>query len=297
MKFLTLIILSLTLNIGICQNKSYQIYEDSIYPSVEKDYQKAKNTYQKYDKIYQFDPIYTLSFLEFVIENDDIAFFKKEIKKLIKLYGYSYSLIDTSGTAMVTPLNQQINSKKIYNWLAFKSQKHHPKWVRKNPNAAFQGVLLNTLFTKDQLTRKISFDFFPVMKEMDSICYANFVNVYDSLLTAIDANNIISLQNACIKNDNYLLNNFDNGYLSSRIVGLIISHNLKRGKYLNETWERLYPFVEQAYIDGKISDVLLHEYDFNLNKHYGYQYYGTLGVEVPINDMETFCDRKKRLSL
>lgn len=297
MKFLTLIILSLTLNIGICQNKSYQIYEDSIYPSVEKDYQKAKNSYLKYDQKYQFDPIYTLSFLEFALKNDDIAYFKKEIRKLIKLYGYSYSLIDTSGISMENPLNQQIHSKKMYYWLALKSKKNHHKWVRKNPNAAFQGVLLNTLFTKDQLTRKISFDFFPVMKEMDSICYANFVNVYDSLLTAIDANNIISLQNACIKNDNYLLNNFDNGYLSSRIVGLIISHNLKRGKYLNETWERLYPFVEQAYIDGKISDILFHEYDFNLNKHYGYQYYGTLGNETPIKDMETFDDRKKRLSL
>ena len=130
MKFLTLIILSLTLNIGICQNKSYQIYEDSIYPSVEKDYQKAKNSYLKYDQKYQFDPIYTLSFLEFALKNDDIAYFKKEIRKLIKLYGYSYSLIDTSGISMENPLNQQIHSKKMYYWLALKSKKNHHKWVR-----------------------------------------------------------------------------------------------------------------------------------------------------------------------
>jgi hypothetical protein len=297
MKTLTLSILLLIFNIGLGQNKSFQIYEDSIFPFIENDYQKAKNNYLKCEQRYKFDPIYTMSFLEFALKNDDIAFFKKEIKKLIKLYGYSYSLLDTSGIAMGNPLNQQIHSKKLCFWLAFQSKKNHPKWVSKNPNSSLQSDILNTLYTKDQLIRKISFDLFPAMKEMDSLCYENFVHIYDSLITAIDANNIISLQNACIKNDNYLLNNFDNGYLSSKIVGLIISHNLKRGKYLNETWERLYPFVEQAYIDGKISDVLLYEYDFNLYKRYGYQYYGTLGEDIPIKDLETFNDRKKRLRL
>lgn len=51
-----------------------------------------------------------------------------------------------------------------------------------------------------------------------------------------------------------------------------------------EVWGLLFPFLEKAYLEGKISDNFFKHYDTYLYQYEGYQYYGTLGDDIPYKD-------------
>lgn len=293
------IVFVLTLNnLSLCQNQSYQFYEDSIFPILEKgDYNLAKKRLLFYEKTVVFDPMYKLSFLEFSLVNKDIKYFKKEVSFLIKDYGYSYNFLDTVGESLNISINWAIRENGLTNWLAEASRKLHPKWVQKKPEVLSYSNKLDQLRIADQQIRKISFVLFPgIMKSTnDSIVIQSFYKIYDSLKSSIDLENIIALQNICI-NNNGLPTNYDSGFSVSKKVGLIITHNLKEGKNLKQTWERIFPYVEKAYLKGKISSLLLYNYDYYLNTHYGYQYYGFL-EDVPVIEPEKSSERKTKFGI
>lgn len=279
-------------NFLFCQNISYQLYEDSIFPLLGSDYSAAKKKLINYEKTMVFDPMYKISFLEYSLANKDIKYFKNEISSLIKNYGYHFNMSDTMSESLSKPINWAIHENGLTYWLAEISKKLYPKWVKNHPEAHSYFSKLDQSRTADQQIRKISFVLFPgLMKSTsDSVVIKSFYKIYDSLKCSIDLENIISIQNICI-NKGALPTNFDSGFTISKIIGLIISHNLKEGKNLKQTWERLYYYVEKAYMDGKVSSLLLYEYDYYLNVHYGFQYYGFLD-NVPAINPEGLEERK-----
>lgn len=217
----------------------------------------------------------------------------------MKGYGYYYTLSDMKGLAMRSKLNQEIYDNDLSVWVANQNEKLYNKWVKKHPEAIKTYELLGRLHSRDQLIRGVSFHLFPFFESLDcdTNFFESFKEEYDSLLALTDFDNIVMIQSACIENNFEMINNFDNGYSTSKKVSLVISHNLKEGVNLEQTWERLFPYIEKAYLKGKISGDLFYAYDFSLQKHFGCQYYGTLGSDVPIKSPETFGERKSRLNL
>ena len=96
---------------------------------------------------------------------------------------------------------------------------------------------------------------------------------------------------------NVQTNNFDNGIGTFNSISLFISHNLKQGTNIEYIRNKIFPYIEQAYLEGKVDADLFYAYDNRLNQYYGYQYYGTLPDSVPLLEKETFSERKSRLKL
>lgn len=297
MKLLTFFLL--INSIVFSQNKSYQLFSDSILPLSESDYQLSKSLFQKLRKEYQFDPGLINGFLMISLENNDVKFFKKEIVKQIKTYGYYYDYSDTSGKALDNSLNLLIKEHQLPSWLAKKSQKYYPIWLKHHPIAIEIEKQLSSAMLIDQFIRYNS-DFYLSQKFKyeiiaDSIKYNEYKKLIYENYNKVDLQNIYTIRELYRLNGNYAINNFDNG-LVNEIVDFIIFHNLKEGN-LDVPFQILFPFIEQAYLDGKINDKNFRTYDFYLNKHKGYQYYGTLGEEVPFENKEKSMEVIKRLNL
>ena len=298
MNFLFLLLLLCFSNLCFSQNNSYQIFEDSIFPTMDVNYVESKKIYIKYQQKGSYDPQYCLYFLKKSLVNNDIHFFKKEIIYLMKKYGYHYSFFDTL-SFQESELDIEIKQLNLSKWLVKKSDKLYPKWIRSNSTYIEMYAQMKSAYSSDQLIRKISFDLHPLILEgkTDSILQYIYLQNYDSLINYIDLKNVLIIKEWCHVNNDIMLNNFDNGTEILRIVSLVITHNFKRKKNLIQTWELLYPFVENAYLIGKIPFDFFYYYDEALLKHYGYQYYGTLGEEIPITDSETYNIRRKKLNL
>lgn len=299
MRYWYIVLILIFHNSSFCQNQSYQLYEDSIFPILEMgDYNLAKKKLLDYEKTMKFDPVYKLSFLEFSLTNKDIMYFKKEISYLIKNHGYYYNFSDTIGESLSIPINWSIRENGLAPWVSKTCQKLYPKWVKKHTEDVRYLNKLDQLRTADQQIRKSSFTLFPSVLNhtSDSVVIKSFTRTYDSLICVIDLENVIAIKNICLKNGGNLPTNFDSGFSISKKISLIITHNLKKGKNLKKTWEYLYYYVEKAYLEGKISSLLLYEYDYYLNSHFGYQYYGFL-EDVPVIEPETFNERKIKFGL
>ena len=287
------------MNNCLAQNPSYKLFNDEIFPIAEKDYQKAKAIYEIYQKKYNFDPSYIYNFLDYSLKNKDLKFFKKEITSLIKNYGFSYSSEDTLKSKFESSFYEGIYENQLHLWLMKTSQKYYPIWLKKHPLAIEYEKLLTSLMAKDQMIRGLtSLYYFPSLKNkfIDTNQYTKYKSKIDSVYHYIDIENIRKIAYSCFKNNKKYISNFDH-FNFGNTVDFIVFHNLKERVYLDETWERLHTFFEQAYLDGYESGRFFHTYDYYLNKYRGVQYYGTLGENIPLKDPETFKERKERLKL
>lgn len=273
------------------QNESYALFEDSILPLASENYAKSKKIYLERKNHLSYDPSDVALYLTYSLQNNDVTFFKSEICKLFKHFGYYYSYSDTTGISMINTLNQEIVSHDMAHWMVKKSNKYFPKWISKNPNYFQLQKTLEAIHTSDQLVRRIG------ISSKDSSCVSTWKNSYDSVLASIDLKNIIQLQTLCIQNNFTLPNNYENGYSTYNQIMFIVFHNLKQGTNINATWQRLGAYIEQAYLDGKISSNFFYTYDYYLNIYQGMQYYGTLGADIPNRDPAGYNDRQKKFNL
>ena len=97
-------------------------------------------------------------------------------------------------------------------------------------------------------------------------------------------------------NHNELPNSFDQGIFISKTIEWIIFHNLKQGNF-KETMSIIFPYIEKAYLQGKVSDYFFETYDYYLHYYKGYQYFGTMGDSVPTEDAKNLLIRRKKYGL
>jgi hypothetical protein len=185
----------------------------------------------------------------------------------------------------------------LLNWTLKKTKLYHKKWLKENTNSIKINESLKQAKERDQLVRTITFRLYPDILNIDSICFNKVLKSYQKTITEIDSNNIDLIKKLCVLNNNYIPNNFDNGIGTFNTISLIIFHNLKRGKKLDQIRNEIFPLLEQAYIDYKISGDLFYTYDYHLNLHTGFQYYGTLPDTIPCIDKEHLESRKLRIKL
>ncbi len=293
MKYSLLVLIALTWtfqNPFLAQNKTYRIIYDSIYPLFgENDYQNAKRIWEKHCLNADTDPSEELLFLNFSLKNDDEKFYKKHIIKLMRLYGWRYMSTDTLPETMNrSELLQGIKQKGLVNWTIKKSNKHYTKWSSQHPYSIYFQEKVNKLVYTDQAIRKYS------SKQSNDSIKNKFI--WD-LETQIDNDNIQQIIELAKMNNGIFPNNFDDGYGTYYKINFIIWHSLKDPNTIQKTWDLLLPYIEKTYFEGKISYTLFMAFDKWNYQFFGYQYYGTLGENIPVKDANSLEERKKKYNL
>ena len=274
MKILFYFFLIITVNNNFTsQNVSFNIYNDSISPYLKDNYFKAKKKLIQTERKYILDPALKLLFLSYSLENQDVFYFKKSIKSLMKNNGYT----NDKGYF----LGQYIENEEISEWLVKKSKKLNVVWIKNNYDAFKVKLVIDNLHTKDQM--RGSFYYLnksdtacgkSAKKELQKIDYANFTR-------------IIKLAQS---NEGILPNHIDHGIGTFYIWQGVLFHNLTRDK-IEENWKLILPYIEKTYFEGKIGDNLFRLYDQLLYSYFGYQYYG-FEKNAPVKDEEHLEDRK-----
>jgi len=286
MKSALFILILFITQFGFTQNLSYRIIYDSITPQLDSgNYKLAKQIWLDTEKIWDMDPQEEYLFICSSLRFDDISFFKKRIKGLIKNSGFQFDRSDTLAENLYGH-NLLFYDKQVISWLIDLSEKHFPKWRKKNPEAYKIRREIEILIIKDQYIRS---NFGP-SNFADSTC-DNYEKFWNTVGKA-DFQNLAELTTLFIRN-NGIPNHFDHGTSTIYLLGLIIWHNLKNPNNINNAWSIILPWVDKAYFEGKIGYDLYASYDKWLVEHTGYQYYGFEG-DTPILDSENFENRKKK---
>lgn len=87
--------------------------------------------------------------------------------------------------------------------------------------------------------------------------------VYDSTTTKcvqteldnLDYSNILAIVSICQKYG--LPNNFEHGYNTYYQITLLMLHSMSHEVNIKRVWSVLFPFLERAYFDGKISYIFI----------------------------------------
>jgi len=175
--------------------------------------------------------------------------------------------------------------------LVKKSEVYYPQWVKKNPIGFLVQREVEKLFTIDQ-TRIY---FYPMLYNNSELSDSMTINIIQKELDKLDYSNILAISSLAHKYG--LPNNFDHGYNTYYRVTLLMLHSMSQEMNIKRVWVVLFPFLEQAYFDGKISYTFFYHYDKCLLKAIGYQYYGTMNDDVPNIDPENLKERKNKYSL
>ena len=280
------------------QNHTWNYYHDSIQPLLNiNKYSEAKQKFITLTKSNKIDPDYKLFFIQYSLMYDDTCFYKSEIKQLMSKHGLQ---IDYADSLLIDERYNVLNylkSEKLKKWSVNKSTTKYGIWSFKNQRSVKIKEALNLAKERDRLVRTITFSFYPKIQRYDTLCFNNVYLAYKNEIADVDTKNCHLVEDLCKFNGNYLPNNFDNGIGTFNAISLFISHNLKQGTNIEYIRNKIFPYIEKAYLDGKIDASLFYTYDNRLYQYFGYQYYGTLSDSIPILDKETFLERKNRLSL
>lgn len=272
----------------VSQNNSYRIIYEEVYPIVQKDYLKAKRIWIKMSRKYTIDPIEELLFLSQSLQHDDARFFKKKITAVMKNYGWQYTTKDTLPESMNNVLLQEIKNHELIEWTCKKSKKHYAKWLTHHKEEFEINKKVNSIYDIDQrITSLTLYD-----SELDDVKKAKV----DSMIMSMDWEHVIQIAQLA-KDHGIIPNNFDHGIGVYNKIQLILIHNLKTEDNFHKTWELLFPFLERAYLEGKISYTFFMLYDQWNATHFGVQYYGFMGDQIPVKEQESLDQRKMKYQL
>ena len=280
------------------QNKSWQYYQDTIQPLLNSNkYSEAKQKFIALKKSDNIDPDYKLFFIQYSLMYDDTSFYKSEVKQLMSKHGLQIDYTDSLLIDEKYSVFNYLKSDKIKIWSVINSNSRYGRWSKKNQRSIKIKEAIKLAKERDQLVRTITFSFYPKIQRYDSLCFNNVYFAYKNEIADVDTKNCHLVEELCKLNGNYLPNNFDNGIGTFNSISLFISHNLKQGTNIEYLRTKIFPYIEQAYLDGKVDATLFYAYDNRMNQYYGYQYYGTLPDSVPVVEKEIFSERKSRLKL
>ena len=275
------LLISLT---SFSQNLSYNIIYESISPIIDSNYWKAKDMWLKLEKKYPIDNRERLLFICNSYNNKDIKYFKKELKYLIKCNGF-----EINNSLKWLSFYQSITTGELKDWYETLIKKQHKIWLKHNLDKIETINIIEQLFVKDQTMSLLS-SYFGIKdttnenlhKFFDKIQHENYANL----------KRIVEIS----EKNNELPNTFDYPLLVMGKIEIIILHNLKDSTNFEKKWNLIFPYIEKAYFDGKISNSSFKMYDKLLFEFFGYQYYGTI-KGAPIKDIDTYEQRKKKYKL
>lgn len=270
------------------QNKSYSVIYDTInvYLS-DSNYEDAKRRFELLLKEYPVDPAERLLFAHKALAFGDIKYFKGEAVLMMRDFGWHYSYEDTLNDGSTT---EDIKKHGLVEWLVKKSEILYPKWIQKNPSGYLVQKEVEKICAIDH-TRSY---FYHLLYD-DLISDSAAIKYIQNELNNMDYSNILAVRSLCERYG--LPNNFDHGYNTYYGVTYLLHHSMYGEMNIERVWTALFPYLEKAYFDGKISYTFFYQYDLRLFKTTGYQYYGTMSDDVPNIDSENVNERKRKYSL
>ena len=284
-KFL-LVLFAIASTYGYSQNTSYRLLHDSIYPKMDSLYPEARALLL--GNMHIIDPSKLMLLLDDVLAAGDIETYKTIATYVIKERGWNYEYMDTLDNRKgFLSLFDKIRYYHLEEWTYNTSQKYYPIWLSKNTlNIRIQNEVKGIIHSDQKIRRFYS-------KDINEDCSEDINNK----VMEIDFQHILEIVDLCEINNNLLPNNYDNGVGIGYNVQLIIWHNLKAKENFQRAWDALLPYIENTYLADKMSINISKTYDMWCHKHFGYQYYGTLGDSIEIKDKDTYLERKKKYKL
>ncbi|GAB5417593.1 MAG: hypothetical protein Crog4KO_25780 [Crocinitomicaceae bacterium] len=270
------------------QNQSIDLIFDSIYPLVENgNYDKAKELWMATERNYKMDQQEKYLFLITALENNDVKFYKKEMKNLIRFGGYHISQFDTAAVYRSNHLDL-MEHKEVLSWTVEMSEKHHPKWIQENPKSHYVRQRCDYFIQRDQNFINLAV---PACDSSDS-CIQLRQEHYEKV-AMMEASELASF----FIEIGGVANNIDYG-VDVYYPLLVVCHHIFEcsEKTLNYAWSLLQPYFEKARLEGKIASDIFYIYDEALFLHTGFQYYGTYG-DSPTIDEEGRKERMMRFKL
>jgi hypothetical protein len=247
------------------------------------NYSLAKQKIKTLSRQHKIDPQDKLLFLYSSLQNKDIPYFKKNIKKLIINDGFHYSKYYQQTVDI--NFSQLVKNQNLESWLLNISEKNHYKWVKNHPIAyeiQKQIIEISILDQTRQYLYRIQNKFqtsdsiaYFILKENDGIAFERLIKLCQSI--------------------NGIPNSMDYGIYTSNLFSISFWHSLYPD-CIENNWQRILPFVENTYFEGKIGTDLFWIYDFQLTNHFGYQYYGTI-PDVPVKDSLNLTHRQVKYHL
>lgn len=284
--FITLICLLISTKVN-SQNHSYTILYDQIYPLVYQDYVVGKNMYLEIASSASIDPSERLQFATLALTEGDVDFYKTEVKDLIRYSGYFFTYEDTLKSPAMT---EKLKTHHLLDWLVSETNANYPLWIKENTEAYFiQSKLL--AMAEVNKTRSYYYKLIDYCESKnDSLGKAEVLNY----LRDLDFTQLYTI--ITFSKTHGLPTNFDAGYSSYYIFQKILINNAYDIFNFKRTWHHIFPHLEKAYFDGKISNSFLKIYDKALQQHFGHQYYGTIeGIEI--TDPDGLAERRKKFGL
>lgn len=286
--FLIIFLLQFSTN-GAAQNHSYTIIYEQVYPlAAKKEYTEAKKLFSELCSMYEVDPSERYQFSYTALRNGDVDFFKSEHEVIMLNYGYYFTYDDTMRIG--GSLHDALKQYDLVDWLVEKTKLLYPKWVAENPQGFFIQQRVLQLSAANSTRGNLNAIYKLVESSGDSMMLAEALT-YKRDLDFTHLYEIITLSRA-----HGLPNNFDHGYNTYYKLQQILSNNLTDKFNLERTWHHIFPHLEKAFFDGKISKTFLKIYDQALQKNYGYQYYGTID-DVEVLDPQGLSERRKKFGL
>lgn len=296
---ISLILLFLLVFITYGQTERDHIINDSIYPIIHnsENYQEVKNRILNLEKSYGYEPELKYSLINYSFRNNDIQFFKKEVKILVEKYGLQ--LIYLNGEEFYY---DAITKGELAEWFKDMYLTSHFVWMKNNFDKQIPLKKLNEIKTKDQLINKYTSQIWNEL-ELDS----TQKSIQNKLISDFYYTNISEL---------YVIANSNNKYPSAKSFAIIQNnfyvaeiHNLQAKSNIERFWTLFYPYFKKAYLNNEITYSIFKTYDQMSYVHFGNQHFGLLEIdkipeiykkenyiEVPIVDLDFYKKIKKEFN-
>ncbi|MBU2922208.1 hypothetical protein KO504_12715 [Winogradskyella psychrotolerans] len=275
------------------------IINDSIYPIIHEseNYQNVKNKIFELEKIYGYEAELKYSLINYSYQYNDIEFFKTELTKLVKNYGFQ--LIYLNGRESYY---KSITKGELAEWFKEMYLKNHFFWLKNNFDKQIDLKKLNDIKEKDQLINKYTRQIWNEL-ELDSTQKAK----QNNLISDFYFTNIAELYEITKKNSNYP--NSKNFALVQNNLYVAEIHNLQAKSNFKRYWTLFYSYFKKAYLNNEITYAIFKSYDQMSFVHFGNQRFGLLEInkipeiykkenltEVPIVDLEFYWKIKNEFN-
>jgi len=275
------------------------IINDSIYPIIHEseNYQNVKNKIFELEKIYGYEAELKYSLINYSYQYNDIGFFKTELTKLVKNYGFQ--LIYLNGRESYY---ESITKGELAEWFKKMYLKNHFFWLKNNFDKQIDLKKLNDIKEKDQLINKYTRQIWNEL-ELDSTQKAK----QNNLISDFYFTNIAELYEITTKNSNYP--NSKNFALVQNNLYVAEIHNLQAKSNFKKYWTLFYSYFKKAYLNNEITYAIFKSYDQMSFVHFGNQRFGLLEIdkipeiykkenltEVPIVDLEFYWKIKNEFN-
>lgn len=287
----------------ISATSNAQTYRDTLAAKIINNYSKDKASYDELKKNInelekienKFNPEILFKNLEFMYQQNDLEYFKQSLILLTEKYGYNVSYL--SGRENYY---EDIMYGNLSDWFKKNYIHKHSIWLSENLDKQVDIYILNSLSQRDQIAHKM-------LKNVE-----NYLDLDDNqkskikeLDGAVFSSNIKELEH--ISSQIGSLPTGNSFALIQKPYDIIEWHGFQHEDLFYNTFNSLYPYYKESYMNMDISSIRFKNIDSFLFMNKGTQIFDLLKVDnipdgllenknsIPLDNLEQTNKLKKEL--